>query len=35
MTETGGNADSSYVGIAVPVEEGAEAFVELLNANDV
>lgn len=35
MTEMGENADSSYVGRAVPVEEGAEAFVELLNANDV
>lgn len=35
MTETGENVDSSYVSRAVPVEEGAEAFVELLNANDV
>jgi acetolactate synthase-1/2/3 large subunit len=35
MTETGGNADSIYGGRTVPVDEGAEAFVELLNANDV
>ncbi len=35
MTETRENTDSSYIGRAVPVDEGAEAFVELLNANDV
>jgi len=35
MTKTGENNASPYLGRAVPVDEGAEAFVELLNVNDV
>ncbi len=35
MTEQGENTDSYYASRAVPVDRGAEAFVELLNANDV
>jgi acetolactate synthase-1/2/3 large subunit len=35
MTRTSENTNPAYVSSIVPVDEGAEAFVELLNANDV